>query len=159
MARKSLQSYSWNPLCGSTFITSSLRCPDEQFDIFLLNKPRNSYTVYLLKRTDKACFNLTIQTNSHELYWARRRAFHELNSLILVRLMKSSTFGPLVLDVCGFGRFKTPRSQKNCWLVSQDLNLQVRGRVWHLLLHLGISVQKSIRCIYIPVNTPLSHFP
>ena len=60
---------------------------------FLLNKPRKSYTVYLLKRTDKAYFNLTIQTHSHELDLARRRAFHELNSLTLVRLMKSSKFG------------------------------------------------------------------
>ena len=26
-------------------------------------------------------------------YWARRQTFHEINSLSLVRLMKSSTFG------------------------------------------------------------------
>ena len=35
----------------------------------------------------------TIQTHSDELNWARRQTFHELNSLSLVRLMKSSTFG------------------------------------------------------------------
>ena len=68
---------------------------DEKSSIYiLLNKPRNSYTVYLLKRTDKTCFSLTIQTHSHELYWARRRTFQELNSLTLVRLMKTLTFGP-----------------------------------------------------------------
>ena len=35
----------------------------------------------------------TTQTHSDELNWARRQTFHELNSLSLVRLMKSSTFG------------------------------------------------------------------
>ena len=35
----------------------------------------------------------TIQTHSDELNWARRQTFHELNSLSLVPLMKSSTFG------------------------------------------------------------------
>ena len=35
-----------------------------------------------------------IETHSDELNWARRRNFHELNSLSLVRLMKwSTTFG------------------------------------------------------------------
>ena len=43
-----------------------------------------------LVQTDRTC--------SDELNWARRRPFHEFNSLGLVRLMKSSTFG-LVLSV------------------------------------------------------------
>ena len=43
-----------------------------------------------LMQTDRTC--------SDELNWARRRPFHEFNSLGLVRLMKSSTFG-LVLSV------------------------------------------------------------
>ena len=43
----------------------------------------------------------TIQTHSDELNWARRQTFHELNSLSLVRLMKSSTFGldPVNTDI------------------------------------------------------------
>ena len=44
-----------------------------------------------LKQTDRTCW--TIETHSDELTWARRGTFHELNSLSLVRLMKSSTFG------------------------------------------------------------------
>ena len=40
-----------------------------------------------LKQTDRTSW--TIQTHSN---WARRRTFHELNSLSLVRLIKSSTF-------------------------------------------------------------------
>ena len=34
-----------------------------------------------------------IQTHSDEVNLGRRRTFHELNSLNLARLMKSSTFG------------------------------------------------------------------
>ena len=34
-----------------------------------------------------------IQTPLDELNWVRRQTFHELNSLSLVLLMKSSTFG------------------------------------------------------------------
>ena len=44
-----------------------------------------------LKQMDRMCW--TIQIHSDELNWARRRTFHELNSLSLVFLMKSSTFG------------------------------------------------------------------
>ena len=44
-----------------------------------------------LKQTNRTCW--TIQTHSDELNWARRRTFHELNTLSLIRLMKSSTFG------------------------------------------------------------------
>ena len=44
-----------------------------------------------LKQMDSTFW--TIQTHSDELNWARRRTFHELNSLSLVRLLKSSKFG------------------------------------------------------------------
>ena len=44
-----------------------------------------------LEQTDRTCW--TIQTHSDELNWARRRTFHEVNSISLVRLMKISTFG------------------------------------------------------------------
>ena len=44
-----------------------------------------------LEQTDRTCW--TIQTHSDELNWARRRTFHEVNSISLVRLMKMSTFG------------------------------------------------------------------
>ena len=43
-------------------------------------------------QTDRTCW--TIQTHSDELNWARRRSFHELNLLSLLRLMKSLMFGP-----------------------------------------------------------------
>ena len=43
------------------------------------------------KQTHRTCW--TIETHSDELTWARRGTFHELISLSLVRLMKSSTFG------------------------------------------------------------------
>ena len=45
-----------------------------------------------LKQTDRTCW--MIQTHSEELNWAGSRNFHELNSPSLVRLTKSSTFGP-----------------------------------------------------------------
>ena len=44
-----------------------------------------------LEQTDRTCWK--IQTHSDELNWARRRTFHEVNSISLVRLMKISTFG------------------------------------------------------------------
>ena len=44
-----------------------------------------------LLQTDTTCW--TIQIHSDKLNGARRRTFHELNSLSLFRLMKSSTFG------------------------------------------------------------------
>ena len=43
-----------------------------------------------LKQTDRTCW--MIQTHLDEPNWARRQIFYELNSLSLVRLMKSSTF-------------------------------------------------------------------
>ena len=43
------------------------------------------------KQTDRTGW--TIWTHSDELNWAGRRTFHQHNSLSLVRLMKSSTFG------------------------------------------------------------------
>ena len=46
-----------------------------------------------LKQTDRTCW--TIQIHSDKLNWARRPTFHELDSLSLIRLMKSSTFGGL----------------------------------------------------------------
>ena len=44
-----------------------------------------------LKQTETTCW--TIPTHSYELNWAKRRTFHDLNSLSLVRLMKRLTFG------------------------------------------------------------------
>ena len=44
-----------------------------------------------LKQTNRTCW--TIQTHLDELNWARRRTFLEVNSIILVHLKKSSTFG------------------------------------------------------------------
>ena len=41
---------------------------------------------------DRTCWMIH-QTHSNERNWARRRTFHELNSLSLVRLIKSLTFG------------------------------------------------------------------
>ena len=49
------------------------------------------------RQTDRGCW--TIHTHSDERDWARRRTFHDLNSISLVRLMKSSTFG---LGLSGF---------------------------------------------------------
>ena len=46
--------------------------------------------------TDRTCW--TIQTHSDQLYWARRRTFHELNSLSFLRPMKSSTFGLVLMS-------------------------------------------------------------
>ena len=46
---------------------------------------------FCLKWTDRTCW--TIQTHSDEFNWARRKTFHEFNSLSLVRFMKGSTFG------------------------------------------------------------------
>ena len=43
------------------------------------------------EETDRTCW--TNQTHSGELNCPRRGTFHELNSLSLVRLMKSSTLG------------------------------------------------------------------
>ena len=43
-----------------------------------------------------------MQTHSDELNWDRRRTFHELNSLSLVHLMKSSTFEPGLSLHCTF---------------------------------------------------------
>ena len=48
-------------------------------------------------QTNRTCG--TIQAHSDELNWASSRAFHELNSLRLIHLMKSSTFG-LGLNYC-----------------------------------------------------------
>lgn len=53
--------------------------------------PGEDLQTKLLKQTDRICCK--IQTLSDELNWARRRTFHELNSLSLVRLIKSSMFG------------------------------------------------------------------
>ena len=50
-----------------------------------------------LKQTNRTCG--TIQAHSDELNWANSRTFHELNSLRLIHLMKSSTFG-LGLNYC-----------------------------------------------------------
>ena len=44
-----------------------------------------------LKQKDRTCW--TIQTHSDGRNWARRRHFHELNSLSLVCLIKSLTLG------------------------------------------------------------------
>ena len=49
------------------------------------------------KQTDRTCW--TIQTHSDKLNWARRQTFHELNSLNVVPLMKSSTFGLSLAEV------------------------------------------------------------
>ena len=46
--------------------------------------------------TDRTCW--TIQTHWDQLYRARRRTFHELNSLSFLRLMKSSTFGLVLMS-------------------------------------------------------------
>ena len=46
---------------------------------------------FCLKWTDRTCW--TIQTHSDEFNRARRKTFHEFNSLSLVRFMKGSTFG------------------------------------------------------------------
>ena len=60
-----------------------------------------------LEQSDRRCW--TIQTHSKELNWASRRTFHEINSLRLVRLMKSSTFG-LGLKVPAY----VQRTEKKC---------------------------------------------
>jgi len=58
---------------------------------------------FRLKQTDTTCW--TIQIHSDKLNWARRRTFHELNSLSLFRLSKSLKFGlgltkkNLILDI------------------------------------------------------------
>ena len=53
-----------------------------------------------LKQTDRTYW--TIQTHSDELNRDRRRNFHELNSLSLIRLIKGSTFGiGLTLAILG----------------------------------------------------------
>ena len=44
-----------------------------------------------LKWRDRTCW--TIQTHSDKLTWVRRKTFLELNSLSLVRFLKSSMFG------------------------------------------------------------------
>ena len=55
--------------------------------------PETTFTPSIrLKQMDTTCW--TIQIHSDKLNWARRPTFHELNSLSLFRLMKSSTFGP-----------------------------------------------------------------
>ena len=56
-------------------------CPGDDLQAKLLD----------LKQTDRTCCK--IQTLSDELNWTRRRTFHELKSLSLVRLIKSSMFG------------------------------------------------------------------
>ena len=69
-----------------------------------------------LKRMPRTCW--TIQTHSYGLNWARRPTFQELNSLSLVRLLKSSTLGP------GLTRFHQPLSyhyKLNWALISVDL--------------------------------------
>ena len=53
--------------------------------------PGDDLQTKLLKQTDRTCCK--IQTLSDELNWTRRRTFHELKSLSLVRLIKSSMFG------------------------------------------------------------------
>ena len=56
---------------------------------------RSSVTIFRrsirLKQTDRTRW--TIQAHTDELNWERRRNFHDLNSLSLIRLMKCSTFG------------------------------------------------------------------
>ena len=59
----------------------------------------------------------TIQTHSDELNWARSRNFHEINSLSLVCLMKSSTFGqglnPFRLQNSPYFAYSSTREQSN----------------------------------------------
>ena len=63
---------------------------------------------------DRTCW--MIQANSDELNLGKRRTFHELNSLNLARLMKSSTFGlglTLLREDPNETLFKIKKKEKN----------------------------------------------
>ena len=71
------------PLCHWSTQLFNLRAPSStDVPILLVTQPN---------QTDRKCW--TIQTHSDELNWAKRRTCHERNSLSLVRIMKSLTFG------------------------------------------------------------------
>ena len=83
------------------------------WDLSWQNKTYNFRRSIRLKQMDRTCW--TIQTHSDELKLARRWTLPELNSLSLVRLMKSSTFDLGQSAIYGNGRqyINGPQNKKN----------------------------------------------
>ena len=75
------------------------------------------------KQTDRTSW--TIQTHSDELKRARCRTFHEVNSLSLVRFLKSSTcgLGLRVLSSCSTIHYHITRSLNKCTWVDWTDNV------------------------------------
>ena len=92
-----------------------------------------------LKQMNRTC--LAIQTHPDELNWARRRTFHELNSLTLVRRMWRLTF---VSETIFTRSIRLKQTDRTCWTIqthADKLNW-ARRRTFHELNSLGSSREK-----------------